>query len=322
MIASPPCPICHSNDWKVFARKDYVRRALPDNSYDAIRQDVLFDLWFAGAEEIRLQSIGCTRCGFFCYSPRPDEQDLAQKYAYINNHESGSKEIYTPRASDKARARDLFTYTQALLQTTPARIIDYGGGDGRLLGKFVEQGHDCSVIDFTNKTIPGVTYAGTDPLQVQTGHYDLVTCSHVIEHIAEPVATLQHLKELLADSGHIYIEVPSEIWIKAPPKIDPVTHINFFTRDSLHTLMTKAGLDVVSCRYHAFTRPNGLIGIAVKGIARKPDTGQETRAHAYFGLREVERMLSTSLWDRFLRIARHPRMLRNLLPKGTKAKTP
>ncbi len=316
MISSPRCPICKSNDWKVFAHKKYSNEVTPKEPYRRIRHEVLFDLWFTGASYVELKSIGCKTCGFFCYSPRPQKEDLDQKYAYINSHESGSKELYTPRASDRARAHDLYCYTRNMVKGKSAKIIDYGGGDGRLLREFVDAEHNCSVIDYVDKAIPGVAYAGRDPQDApHSGHYDLVTCSHVIEHIADPLATLLELKALLVENGHIYIEVPSEIWTKAPPNIDPVTHINFFTTDSLRTLLSEAGLEVVNCQYHAFTRPNGRIGIAVKGVARNTSMSRNDPI-VYKGLDEVERLLSTTLIDRILRIARHPRMLKNLLVRA------
>ncbi|MCX6704861.1 MAG: hypothetical protein NT162_00785, partial [Candidatus Woesebacteria bacterium] len=53
------------------------------NSYERLRREVLFRVWFPGELEIAITSQYCLNCGFMAYSPRPDEKDIAEKYRVL-----------------------------------------------------------------------------------------------------------------------------------------------------------------------------------------------------------------------------------------------
>ena len=106
--------------------------------------------------------------------------------------------------------------------------LDFGGGDGKLLAPFVDAGHDCYLVDYNTEPLPGVKKLA-DTLDGVDDTFDAIICSHVLEHVADPLGTLRDLRARLRPGGRIYAEVPSEVWRGIPIERDPVTHVNFFT---------------------------------------------------------------------------------------------
>lgn len=307
------CPVCKNNQWKIIETKTYTADAVSKcDNYSKIRYQVLFEVWLGRQNEISLNVIICKMCGFLCYRPRPDEHDISKKYRFLNKHPDAKIEYALDLKSDKKRSRELYRVVKHYITGPKKKILDFGGGKGRLLHKFVEIGHHCAVLDLVDEVIPGVEYAGCELSDFpENKRYDLIICSHVIEHLAGPLDALLTLKKYIAKDGYIYIEVPSEIWRTPPPRIDPVTHINFFTTDSLRTLMQVAGILPLKCNHETFTRPNGMVGMAIKAVGVVKDL--VPNEIMYSGTTMVDRLIDASLYDRIFRMINHPRLLKNLL---------
>lgn len=313
VLEDPACAVCGEKCWSSLATRTYSKADTPGDDYNRVRHEVLFELWFPGSDEVSLESILCDRCGFLCYRPRPEGVDIDEKYAFIARHEQASKEFTVEKASDKPRSWELFKHLEKKLSRGANTILDYGGGNGRLLRYFLERGHDCSTLELVDETLPGIRYAGAQISDLSAlPAFDVVICSHVLEHLADPLATLRQLIPHVKDDGLVYIEVPAEIWHRPPPAIDPVTHINFFTTDSIRVLMEESGLAVESCRYQTFTRPIGLQGLAIKAVGRVTK-GERGKPVEYPGNALVHTLLNPGLFDRVKRLLSHPRLLTNLL---------
>lgn len=120
------------------------------------------------------------------------------------------------------------------------------------------RGHNCHLIDYAGKKLPGVHYLGSQLSDIQAGRkFDLIVCSHVLEHLADPYSVVHALRHYLAPRGIFYVEVPLEIWKKAPLPVEPVTHVNYFTVDSLRILLERADYKVLTCEEGLYTGENG-----------------------------------------------------------------
>jgi len=312
MDNAPSCPVCDGTDWQLLGSRHYDRHAFPALRYERARHEVLFNVWLREAEDVELKTLACARCGLVIYTPRPDTADIRRKYEYLNSHETAQAEFGRDLPSDRRRSRELMAFLRPWLGDKPLTILDFGGGKGRLLHEFVASGHRCGVVDYVEEVIPGVAYFGRDLAALPAGpRFNLVICSHVIEHLADPLGAVAELVGVLEQGGHLYVEVPSEIWKRPPPVMDPVTHINFFTPASLRTLLETAGLQLSTCRYETFTRPNGQAGLAVKALGvRRPEMASSSVSYA--GTAPLARLLAPSPLDRLLRVLRHPRLLGNI----------
>ncbi|MFH0915568.1 MAG: class I SAM-dependent methyltransferase [bacterium] len=222
-------------------------------AYQRLRRKVLFQVWFPARESVTLNTAYCTTCGFMAYSPRPTEEDVVAKYEYLKQYEPdvGGQAGYDSRAlqSDLARAGRVYERCVAHFGSGKLKVLDYGGGNGKLLKPFVATGHACFIIDYNDNPVPGVTKIGDDMSTFATDDtFDLIICSHVLEHVSDLSGLVSFLRRRLDPNGLLYAEVPQEIWAGLRLEADPVTHINFFTRSSLAGLFLLNGFDLVESR--------------------------------------------------------------------------
>jgi len=246
------CPVCTGSEWQrcknyFYKKNNYLHPLNLNNTrakYIALRQHILSYLWFADKDEIELTSLLCKKCGFICYSPRPTADDLDIKYNFLNGVEKigavNSPNIRSFQILEK-RAFRLYSMVKKYKRGQTFSVLDYGGGDGGLLKYLVEKKIDCYLVDFNKHPICGVKRLGSTINDLSSGLlFDVIICSHVLEHVVDPVKLLKQLRPFLKDNGIIYIEVPVEVWKDVPLQYDPVTHINFFTKESLQTAIAES----------------------------------------------------------------------------------
>ena len=143
--------------------------------------------------------------------------------------------------------------------------------------------------------MPGVNkIANTIDELASDEKFDLIICGHVMEHVAQPLDVVKKLISHLSDNGHLFIEVPMEVWKKPPLHREPVTHINFFTPASLHNLLLESGVEVKECKlYPSDTKLFSRFPV-VKAIGRKVRSGSKealVKPDAY-------KLLEPSVFDR------------------------
>jgi SAM-dependent methyltransferase len=315
------CPACNSDDWRF--HKTFVYRSgeaggnasNQQSEYISLRQRVLFEVWFPEAGEVALKAQYCVRCGFMCYSPRPEAKDLAAKYEFLGSRENiGGSNLDDPEELrlDRKRADRLLKTVSKYVH--PLRsVLDVGGGDGKLLAPFVEKGIESYLLDFNTKPRFGITRLGSTWNDLpEDKRFDCIICSHVLEHVDNPVQFIRSLLSHLAPEGKAYLEVPGEIWEGIPIQADPVTHINFFTKTSLKNVFQAAGGRCLAAKETVGTYGKWRIpiiwAIVAKGISMDADAfipgGDHTRTLLEAGGKEL---VLRKLWI-------EPRTQRSLTP--------
>lgn len=93
-----------------------------------------------------------------------------------------------------------------------ARLMELGCGKGAFLELLRQRGHDAIGIDPAYEgDADYIVRARFDPgADIRA---DAIVMRHTLEHIADPVAFLQGVREANGGSGKIYIEVPCLDWI-------------------------------------------------------------------------------------------------------------
>ena len=285
MLENFECPICKHNHWEPIEKYSYstedgknhsctkwtfIRRKISNvgralfvakpkrhiviyrhlNDYQKLRRGVLFNVWFPKKKEVNLTSIFCKTCGFVCYTPRPEDKDISNKYRYLKQFEPDQggqtgHDSYA-RKLDIERAERVFSQCTRYLANKNLDILDYGGGNGKIMIPFVEKNHNCYLIDYNEHPIDGVSKLADDINSYKVGQkFDLIIYSHVLEHVSNISSLINKLKELLNPGGIIYAEVPQEIWSGLRIDADPVTHINFFTLNSFQNLFLVNGFKIL-----------------------------------------------------------------------------
>ncbi len=255
------CPVCSGNEWQKCQIFNYetnnhfnpINLNNPRAKYIALRQHILSYLWFADKDEIKLTSLLCKKCGFMCYTPRPTESDLNTKYNFLNGVEKiGTTHHLVKKSSSITpnRAFRLYSIITKYKKGQILNVLDYGGGDGSLLKFFFEKNINCNVVDFNMQPVKGVKRLGSTINDISFDlKFDVIICNHVLEHVVDPVKLLIRLQPFLKEDGIIYIEVPMEIWKTIPIEYDPVTHINFFTKQSLKIAINESNYKIEKIKY-------------------------------------------------------------------------
>jgi len=78
------------------------------------------------------------------------------------------------------------------------------------------------------------------------GPFDIILMSHVLEHIRDPRAELVAMRQVLAETGTIFLEVPNGAGHRRLPIDDNRAHLHFFSASSLARLAAEVGLEVVA----------------------------------------------------------------------------
>jgi SAM-dependent methyltransferase len=313
MNVDPRCPICCDDDWQVIGTRIYSRKSVDDASeYVSKRLRVLFEIWHPGCDKVENQSILCRRCGFVTYCPRPTPEDLVRKYQHLGTLEFDENVRQVAPERETLRASRVWKKLARYLPCATARILDFGGGDGRLVTPFADEGHQCFVLDYSPTVVPQVTRRGAtlDDL-AEHEQFDLIVCSHVMEHLADPLQSLIRLGSHLVEGGVIYVEVPMEIWRKAPLHEEPVTHVNFFNVGSTRTLLQRAGLQPIEVRLEDYPHPLGRHTVVVSALARR--MAGESPSIDYSGYHESKRYLSPNLGTRLQRVLLYPQHIPQVL---------
>jgi len=157
-------------------------------------------------------------------------------------------------------------YSRIALDLPPgASILDVGCGPGKLLRRVAGARDDLvlagldlrraptlpPVVDFVEVDLEGA------PIPFADGAFQLVVCSHVLEHLSDPRSTVGEIRRVLAPEGVAYLEVPSERTLRAPscprwlkPRVplafaDEATHVGRpYSPAELAEVAAAAGLSV------------------------------------------------------------------------------
>lgn len=176
-----------------------------------------------------------------------------------------SKQYYKPYASRKLSVR---YFVRNILKLTPkvrwlfdqvkslpagAKVVDVGCGTGGFL-ELMEQtnpGIETVGIDIgypPSFSANGVFTQGSAlQLPFADNSFDIVTCSHVIEHLLEPEVCVQELIRVCRPDGLIYIETPSprSAWMPFFNIFwDDPTHIRPYSKIALKRLLEMVGTEV------------------------------------------------------------------------------
>lgn len=131
------------------------------------------------------------------------------------------------------------------------KILDIGCGNGRFLRTFGvnHKGwrlYGCEQSSSFREEVMGITnvvnFYDTDIADLDE-KFDCITMIYVIEHLLDPVKTLQTIRSLLSDGGFVYITTAD---MRANPfDLAVVDHCSHFTLEMLACVARQAGFSVV-----------------------------------------------------------------------------
>ena len=250
----------------------------------------------------------CNTCGLVYQSPRMSDEELASYYEreyrleYQGNEGPTTKDLATQRG----RAESLISLTRPTLASVK-RHLDIGCSAGILLKKFQKE-YGCQ----STGVEPGIAYRkvaqekgltvypSLEALeQAGVARVDLISMAHVLEHLPEPVAYLEHLRTiLLQPEGYLLIEVPN---LYAHDSFE-IAHLVSYSLHTLCQTLQQAGFSVIAKEAHG--RPRSaviplyltvLARPALQASARKPELMPEHQVAWKRNLGMLRRSLLTRL---------------------------
>ncbi len=133
------------------------------------------------------------------------------------------------------------------------RILDVGCGAGHLLVKMSAYGfrnlYGVDPFVSGDATVDGVTIWCREPGDVE-GAFDLVMMHHAFEHVSDPLATLQQLRQLLSADGVLLVRMPLSDSFAAEEyradwvQLDSPRHLHIQARESFSRLAAAVGLTI------------------------------------------------------------------------------
>jgi SAM-dependent methyltransferase len=135
-----------------------------------------------------------------------------------------------------------------------ASLLDLGCGDGQFLEWARSAGWRVLGVDPDPKAAAVARSRGIDvhlgkidELDPAEHQFDMITLSHVIEHVHHPTVVIKACHRLLKPNGQIWIETPNldstghDIFRAHWRGLEPPRHLVLFTRSSLQLALRQAG---------------------------------------------------------------------------------
>ncbi len=158
------------------------------------------------------------------------------------------------------------------------RLLDLGFGSGAFLelareGGWVVTGADPDpvVVDTARERGLDVRQGGIEAFADQTERFDVVTLSHVIEHVPNPQDTLRSAYSLLKPGGMMWICTPNlagpgyQQFERHWRGLEPPRHLVIFNRNALMKCAASLGFtDFIDLPYAPIIRLRFLASIAVE----------------------------------------------------------
>lgn len=185
----------------------------------------------------------CPNCEYGFCNPMPDTTKLKQYYqSSYRNNDSFSEAVAISRLT-RAHAQLQFIEETLGQQTKDTVFLDIGCGIGAVIHLLEKKGYYAFGVDEDPLAIDW----GKKKFTTNIGHEvppdfrnpDILLFSHVIEHFPDITAALKKWKR----TRYLFIEVPhanKDVALSKPP----VSHVHFFTPQSLCYVLEAAGLHI------------------------------------------------------------------------------
>ena len=85
-------------------------------------------------------------------------------------------------------------------------------------------------------------------VDLPSGRFDLIYCSHTLEHVADPLAVMKQLRTALSEEGVFYVEVPGIAFLDRDDVVEEWfidKHLYHFSWETLHAMAATAGLQPI-----------------------------------------------------------------------------
>jgi hypothetical protein len=225
----------------------------------------------------------CDSCGFIYRNTYLTDKEKESLYKCFRDqdlrHETHEEyfERISNMSNDSSENFEKYSFLNSFLESSGSHM-DVGGGLGVFcygFQKYFKEWNSVCVeptdganIVAENHGIRTYNQYLTEDTTIVGNNFDLITANHVVEHVDNPVMFLKILKKFVAETGFIYIEMPSSLDIGFLDNSHDrfmCQHEVIYDNKSVDTIAKKAGLKVLyNDNYFSKRGRNNVRSILVK----------------------------------------------------------
>jgi SAM-dependent methyltransferase len=254
--------------------------------------------------------VRCASCGHMQLERMPDDAELGEAYG-----EASSSEYLDEEAGQRATARVALTEIERWTGG-PGAVVDLGCWVGFLLAEARDRGWRTIGVEPSEfasghaRDVLGLNVITGDLLGVDLPErsFDAVVLGDVIEHLPRPGDALDRIARLLRPGGVVHMSLPdagSRLARVMGPRWWSVlpTHVQYFTRDSMETLLRRRGYEPLAVR----TAPKAFtVGYYLERIGGYSRPLASALVGAASAVGAADRLWAPDFRDRMAVVARAP----------------
>lgn len=196
----------------------------------------------------------CSACGLVSQAPMPSDGELANYYSSVYRTDYGDPPAADRYRGDVDEARARVHRMLGVLRPE-ASVLEIGAGSGAFLkavepyvARVVGVEPDSESRSWAAREL-GVDVKADVAEAGAAGPFDVISLFHVVEHLRDPVAYLNGLREMLTPQGRLVVEVPNVddalVSVYDIPAYREFyfqkAHLYYFSKKTLEAVLAKAG---------------------------------------------------------------------------------
>jgi 2-polyprenyl-3-methyl-5-hydroxy-6-metoxy-1,4-benzoquinol methylase len=239
------CPLCNSDKYERHLRAPDRFHLAAGNLFEIVR---------------------CVTCGFIYLNPRPRIECLPEFYQDKNYQpflSAQSGKSWWDRIYNLARSYAVCGKRVKIEKLKrKGQLLDIGCGTGEFLNEMQKHGWQATGIEKDPRAAEvarqryGLDVLTTDltSSHFAQNSFDVITFWHVLEHLPDPLHTLQRAKKMLKEDGLMLVAAPNissydaRFYRSRWAALDAPRHLHHFVPATLARLCQAAGLEMFTAR--------------------------------------------------------------------------
>ena len=252
-INTPNCKICKKKGENIYQKK-YIDNELifffkeyyGEEKYKLLRDELV---------NVSFDILKCNNCRFIWQKNSPDSKFSSKLYdEIIDKDKSLNKSKVKFKKNNFKNKKEITFIAKQFKHFNKINILDFGAGWGHWLNSGDKAEFSPYAFEFSKERRKyllnvGINIIDNQVIQEYESFFHFIRLDQVLEHVENLQETFRILKKLARKDCLFYLSVPdgseiinnkSEIKIKKGP-IQPLEHLNCFSRYSLNKLLSQEG---------------------------------------------------------------------------------